>query len=775
MPLKISFESDLKGFERVERALRDQEKLLNANADAVERLQKAQSGMNKEAFDIGQSRGLKEAADQMKNLTGALDSLQANQSGFRAFLNNFTEFRKELEDISKVQSGEIFGAIDTQIDTLKKSLAGSTQLTKNLRQEISQLRAEGKTEEASKATEQLRQVETQALTERRLLQDARLQRAYRTPLLENLGLPSMGIGSLQQIMGRAPGIMAAGYAMNKAADFAFQFEAMGPEQAANFMYRQQMSVLDAARQGNIGRLFLREQGLGREGRLMSRLEGRSDALAGREGFFSRIGAEMSLGDDLTESLSLGVRRAFKGMYNTITGREIERFGGNKAYTDSQLLEEASTMDARKQDVINRMTSQARQLYTNPSFARFETGLGFEGVQSITRRLNAGNVTFAEAQSVLRDAERYGITDRIAGTRLVRGLDELGLTETARRQLIRQQAYRPGEGAESQYNLIGQIFAGARARGVTMNAATREAISNVIGQQVGQFAGQVDMNQIAAPLMGAMGAMQETGVNLVGQERVQGAQAIQSFVQSRGQQAGTMESMAIETTLIRLGVRNPVARSQIAQLLTRGQAQSAARIVSRITNQPVDQVLQQLREAMGNVGQFRRQILAGSDEEYQTLQAAFSKEGRSFLGAAMSGDVGSQLAVAGMGEAVEQFDLFGAAQTGTLKPELPGTTAARGIRGAEARLETEAMRQADRMAQRVGTEGQTAGQNIVSLFTSFSDSMIKEVRDGLNEVFTTQSEVLKQFAAGLQEQSGSGLIDENAAMNQPVTKAGQRGK
>ena len=318
MSLKISFESDLKGFERVEKALKEQEKILNANADAVERLKKAQSGLGEKAFDMDRSQSMSNATKQMQVLSGALDSLQKNQSGFRAFLNNFTEFKKELTDISNIKSNDIFQSIETNIDTLKKSLTGSVLTSKNLRQEIAQLKAEGKNTEAEKAAGKLREVEYQALSERSLLQDARMQKAYRQPFLQfgSGNQPPGGDGSMAgfltggtsiqslmgvfgKMMGVGGAILAAGATYSKAYDnYAFS-----TERGENLKYQQEVGIMGRAAQGSIGRSLMRENAMGKEGAMIERQK------AGEIG-----------GESVWDSISLAFKAAGKGF----TGKSHEQ-------------------------------------------------------------------------------------------------------------------------------------------------------------------------------------------------------------------------------------------------------------------------------------------------------------------------------------------------------------------------------------------------------------------------------------------------------------------
>lgn len=118
MPMKLEFTSDVRGMEQLSKALEQQQKLLNENAAAAERLNRAQKGM----FDTdspGSKRTLeqfKETASSIRDITGALSQLDRSQGGLQSFMNLFSSFRKDLGDANKDQKNNLFTNLALQVD-----------------------------------------------------------------------------------------------------------------------------------------------------------------------------------------------------------------------------------------------------------------------------------------------------------------------------------------------------------------------------------------------------------------------------------------------------------------------------------------------------------------------------------------------------------------------------------------------------------------------------------------------------------------------------------
>jgi len=741
MSLKISFESDLKGFERVQSALKEQEKILNSNADAVERLKKAQAGMGTQAADMGKNHSMKEAAKQMETLTGAFDALQKNQSGFRAFLNNFTDFKKELQDISNIKSDDVFGAIETRIDTLKKSLAGSVEASKSLRSEVAQLKAEGRNDEASKAQARLSAVEQQSLEERSLLQDAQLKKLYRQPIFQSGGqggMPPGGGGGMGGFLGggtsmqRLVGLLGRGMAglgvakmVGDRASRAYQRYGFMEERGEIAAFEQEMGIQQSAESGQIGRALMRRHNLGKEGNYRRRRA---------EGKFG--------GESALDSLDMAYRRV-TGFFSGKSPEQLE----------IEFENEKSQLDQRYQRSINTVASTAKGILTNQSYMGFESVLGKQGAQELIRQVNRGGASWAEAQATLGTADKYGLAGQFAGSRLTRTTSELGLSRGAIDQIVRQSAYS----GVDQDKLMGQIMTRAGQSGMPLTTATRQALSQVVAQQAGQFAGGVDMAQVSAPMLNAMANMQSAGVNLQGVDMIAGAQAVSSFAQGRAQQAGTMEGMGLEKSLIDLGIKNPVARRAIIDMYTtEGKQQGAIKVAAKLSGKSIEEVSKALNASQTMAKEFRKKVMGG--EEFDHLQQVFKDEGDLDLqGYGMTGDVKSALAVPGMSKAYGAHDMGATASIDGLQPSFTQTTTGRQVKASEARKESESLKLTEGLAEQLAGKGGDVGKELVKMFTGYTDQMLMEVQQGIQDLITRQAETLEDEKAEERRQQRQGFL------------------
>ena len=701
MSLKISFESDLKGFERVQSALKEQEKILNSNADAVERLKKAQSGMAGEAVDMGKNHSMKEAAKQMETLTGAFDSLQKNQSGFRAFLNNFTDFKKELKDISAIKSGDVFGAIELNIDTLKKSLTGSVTAAKDLRAEVAQLKAEGKNAEASKAQSQLSAVEDQALQERRMLQDAQMKKMWRQPLLGGppggSGIGSVSLGGIAKFGAKALGVGTAVYQGAKAISKLHDQYGWGSERGVIAEYNQAMSIQGQAEQGNVARALMRKSAFGAESRYMDR---RGDSIWGG-------------GDSFVDNIGLG----FKAVSKWAQGKKAGQI-------KVELENERSQYDEATQKAINFSATTSKRLVTSKGFAGSEATYGYQASEGLVRAANAGGVTWDQAQNTLGQAARYGGVDfqkRMLGSKFVLPSEETGYSQKAVSEGIRQSAYSKVD----QADLFDRIAGSAGKSGLELSTQNRQQLSGIIAEKAGQFAGQVDMGQIAAPMLNTMQAMQGAGMDLQGGDMVAGAKEISSFAQGRAQQAGSMEGMALEKTLIDLGIKNASTRRQIIDLYTNNQGPKAVSIIAQITGKSKEEVNKALGASQTLANEFRKDVLGYSETDIK----AFEDKGVDLVGQTLGG-VGSAMAVPGGSDAVAAAGA-GMGDEADLSESSPtGATTKRKIGKSEASKESSALDSISQVADLLKVEGGNTGEKLASIFTGYSEEMVKQVEVAL---------------------------------------------
>ena len=397
MSLKISFESDIKGFERVQRALESQEKILNQNADAVERLQKAQSGLTDQALNIKGMESIKGTEKQIKDLTQSLDTLSSKRGGLTGFLNIFSDFGGELKKLNAEASVGIFKTMTGQVDTLKASMSGTSQLIKNLRNEINEATAAGKGKEAAQKTQQLDQLTTKQMAEGELLRDLQKNVILNAPLLARAGQPPGGDGTMAGFLGGGTSLNRLGALMTRmmgvmagvgtAATVGTKF-LEGEERGAEATFNREMALARGAMSGDVGRLYMQRRGIGEEAALVE-----DGLVTNRDGSVDAT--------TMFRSLRLATKR--------LDPRNI-------GVSNEELLVEEqnrrANLDQRKRFAINEATKQEMALAADPRIMNLEMQYGYGGSRGLLNTFLSRGIAIDQATPAMERLARQGL--RLSG-------------------------------------------------------------------------------------------------------------------------------------------------------------------------------------------------------------------------------------------------------------------------------------------------------------------------------------------------------------------------
>lgn len=375
MTLKISFESDIKGFERVERALKSQQDILNQNADAVERLQKAQQGLSKESTDIKGMEGLRATSNQIKDLTGALDQLVKSQSGLKGFMNIFGDFGREIGKLRMESGTQIFKSMGDQIEALKNNMRGTSEMMSRLRTEIDTAKAEGRADDAQAASEQLRGLTVSQMGQTSLLRGLQWDRFKHKEILAPGGaggamIPGGGLGqfllggtSLARLGMIGGGIGAAIYGSAAAARWGLAVSETGMREDMS-LYRRRMDILRSGAAGDPGRKIMLDLGAGYESDYMSTVgKGRvfTDA-QGRLRAQTYFDFQSTIATLIIENIRNLLSGGFVGWGDAVATEATRRSG----------------FDVKEKEAFQGMAGFIRQLGVSPEMAEMEMMLGRTG-------------------------------------------------------------------------------------------------------------------------------------------------------------------------------------------------------------------------------------------------------------------------------------------------------------------------------------------------------------------------------------------------------------
>ncbi len=736
MTLKIEFASDIKGFERVNKVLEENQKALNANADALARLNKEQGVLANGSMDFKGLDSIKNASAAVEKLAKSFDSVMSNQGGMRGFLTTFSGFRKEIGELNKEQGLTILDTMSKQMEGLKGSVTTSMDAVKRLRREMQ----EAEDSNAPQFVKDYKRSQYTAAAENassnnELLNKLQIQTMMRRPILQGGFGPQLpggvegGFGgfmgggtNLMRMLGAVGGIAAGAYGLNKASQWGLN--AMYTEnRAENAEYAQNRAIYENAQSGNIGRFYSRSKRIGKEGRLIKNIE---------EGDGSFFGTWM--GDDPVESL---LAKAHMGTTALIRGV----LTGNRPNSTQMILERQNQMaelDSARNNSIDTIASRTKSVVTGNAFMGLEAGMDFGFARKLQSTLARNNLSIDEASPALFDARRYGVTDFAAVSGLAKSANETGVSDRARSEIFRQQSYnKPNSKKTGAYGALGSLLSVAGSSEIDMtNMSYREAISDVMAQRTMNIAGQVDIGSATAPFQNALSSMVNNGVQLSVPERISAANSIQNMIQGRMAQTGTMESMGSDFALMELGVKEAPVRAQISQLIAAGNTDAAVKYIANLTGKDQETIRNRLNLAKTQADTARKVIMFGSEENAQRVESAAKKAGLSATGAIMSGDANGVLGKAGMTETIQQSLPFAKDLSQYRSPvNLPEDTTGRRILGAEAS-------QVDhytKMTANLQTTATGEADKLVEVFTSFLQQYRNDIQEKLNDV---QSEILK---------------------------------
>lgn len=730
MTLKIEFQSDIRGFERVQKVLEENQKALNANADALARLNKEQTALGNGAMDFKGIDSIKNASDAVQKLAKSFDQVMSNQGGMRGFLTTFSRFRKEIGEINKEQGLSILDTMSKQMETLKGNVTTSMDSLKKLRRELKDVDPSQPSFVRDYKQTKYNEAAEFVSVNNELLNKLIIQKMIRQPLLQGpesmfgQQLPGgigggmagfIGGGTNLMRLGSLGGQLAAGAV---AANFASKWglNAMYTDERANNMdYFMQKQVYDSAQSGNIGRNYLRENQVGREGRLLKNIN---------EGDGSFFGTKM--GDSTLESILSKTTMGISALFTAIKTGTLP--SATRMLTERQ--QQLAELDSARSDAISTAASRTKSTITGGSFMGLEAGRGFDYVRGLQRTVASRNLSLEEAAPALYEARRFGVEEYAARSGLAKNANETGITDRARTEIFRQQSYG-GVGRGGAYNSYGKILSVAGASGIdTSNMSYREAISDVIAQRTMNIAGQVDAGSVNAPFQQALTTMSANNVQLSVPEKISAASNVQNMVQGRMGQTGTMESMGTDFALIELGVKEAPVRAQITQLISAGNTDKAVQYIANLTGKSEATIRSRLNLAKTQADAARKTIFFGSEENAARVEKAAKAAGLSATGAIMSGNANGVLGVAGMTETIEGAlpiaDDMSKSRKGT---PIPKDTTGRQIQGAEAR-QTEAYMQ---MTTKLSATATDEAGKLVEVFSGFLSRYRSEIQSKLDEV------------------------------------------
>jgi len=395
MSMKIEFSTDIQGFERLERALQQQTKLLNELSAATKGVSQAQAEMGKMEQSVKGWEGLKGTSKDINELVSSLNTLTKSQSGLKGFISSFGDFGKEMKEITKLASGEVFNNLNKQIDNLSTSLTSKVNDIKRLSNEIQQDKSEGRREDAQAKEVERSQLVAQSLAQKSMLGDARHAQFMHSPIGQFMfGGPGRGgqaVGIMKTVGARIAGGFMAGYgggAMVMGGIGSMGAGAMEMERRsyAN-MFKYEQELYQQAAGGNAARLSRLMSGRSAEGQFMT-------------------GADT--GENTFRNMKLKAKWATYGL-----------FGLNKTYEEF-MLDEAERLRAQDAPVntsIDKITQFAMTTGRMSDFAALRIGdrgvsdallAGRRGISGVSGT-GVGRDRVLEG---LRHLEPYGLTEYI---------------------------------------------------------------------------------------------------------------------------------------------------------------------------------------------------------------------------------------------------------------------------------------------------------------------------------------------------------------------------
>lgn len=709
MAMKITFESDIKGFARVEQALTTQKKLIDESADAMKRFNESKSGGTRNEDDSKHSDSLRVTAKRIEDLTGALGTLTKSQTGLKSFMDLFSGFGKQLGDFNKTAATQVLETMTKQIDLLKGSITSAGATLKNLQTEIKQAHAAGRTEEAATKETEAAKLGVKMMGENDLLKNLQVSKFMHQPIGNFFG--TEGGPSISGIMSGGAkayaGMYAGATAGIKIAEKALNYEYSGARAEVS-QFGREVSVGEAAANGNISRQMEIDRGLGVEGGFRkSMMLGPGDTL------------DRTASGSFFEEMLLRLKHFKGGLTGDFTTyRELVEKRGD----------ELRPLDAKLSFAQDKAGATINNLIRNPTFDALSRRVGHAAATQLMGSITAGGATKEEGLSVLKSMSAYGTTNAFrnisdAETRPVTGTSQeeifyndpraiftaqrkLGISDRATTELARQTYYNL-----AATGTLGMAM-GAMGPGGARTVEAGSMMADYIANRQAKFeTGGTNASEVSGVAAATIATLDQ---NTIGQPKLDAMTATKAgiqtaeFVSGNIGTPGNLGSEAQTQALYSLGIRNPLAVSQLQQLISQGQLSRVVNLIHGMNpNASPDDIMGKINQAGAVPFKFAKQ-LAMSTPDGQRAEEVWKKEtGAGLVESQMGGGVGTALTAGlqGLDKEHSVFDLKtmeaikSGQQVGT--PQKITTTGLDAVKGGEALTDKAALDVAKSIAEAVG--------------------------------------------------------------------------
>lgn len=762
MSLKINFETDIKGFQRVEAALTTQKKLIDESADAMKRLANAKEGMSKTEDDTKGNESLRVTAKRIEDLTGALSTLTKSSSGFKGFIDLFGGFSKQMAEFNKGASNQVLETMNKQIDLLKTSIISAGQTLKTVQNEAKQHRSAGRTESALEKEDEAASIGTRMISENSLLRNLQVSKFMNQPVGSFLGGGMAGAGpSITGIGSKVIagiGLTAAAAAGVNMASQAFLNYSYSGERGESATFNRQMAVSGAAAGGNIGRQFMLSRGLGVE-----------------------AGFRDSTGLDEYGGLSGGFgMRAMGERFGIGSKYLIGAVTGNYKST-AELYEERATqlsaMDQKRTAGLNESGTRLNTLLRDSTYDSMARKMGNTNTLGMLENINQSGATQDEALGVLRSMSAYGTfgafnqasqavtvgstpEDRFYNDprALFAAQRKLGVSGNTVSELGRQSYYRPLNQAMTD---TGDMLGLAGTRTLAANQMMADFASSM---QAKNQLGSSDMTSVAGLAVQVSGDINRSGKVDAITGTMAGIDA-QKYVQNSGGNAGSLASDAQISALHSLGVRNPMAVQALQRLIADGQHDKAASVVSKYSGIDIENVKGRINQAAQVPFDLVKQLVEGGEEDKRFSGILKDETGVGLAAASMAGSSTSALAL-GIEESNKKKLVFNKKEFevpyAPTKPTDVGDTSSDQLAAAEAGVSQKLLEGTRRLMADMGDKVGTL--------------VVNEIAKGYVDMGNTLYNSIRQLSTEAKDKASESAREEGftGTRNMPTTAGGQGG-
>lgn len=766
--MKISFEANTSGFEQISKALEQQQKLLNENAAAAERLAKAQQGITKPQGAGRQDESLnyfKEQAKTIKDVTGALQQLNQTQGGLHSFMSTFSKFRGELNASAAEQKGGIFSVLGLQIDNLKKSLATSALNIGEFKSQIKDLETSLASDPSNPnlrsqlgdARGFMSASQQQLTRDQYLYSQARMVQMMHQPIGTTLagggegggpptgllaGLAGRGL-SPAQFMRFGGMAIAAGYAAKKTIDHI----AYADEEADANVYKYNKGIYGSAMQGNMGEYYLKSRGIGRFGALNRADRG--------EGIDTTAEAFAS-GKGITEKLSNTIGTIYTGVTGWLGGLSDEQIREQKIMFLNKAAGRHSEAEA---DAFNATSNAALRSIMNPAMRRMDLEKGHGYARGIEDLLLRQGIGLDEAGSGLERASRMGI-DRGALVRnsavLLRSKMETGIGDQAEEELYRRISMGGPGGDIKERRRLEQFLGEGQRSGLDLRSSLgqREQFTNIMAGIQGQFGVAVSEQEVGGRFIGALQSMQ--GMNMNPSDKMAVAANANSMMQNAIANPQTLLGAGMMKVLYGYNL-DPMTADLLQKQIAAGRIDAAAKVIKEVANtsDSIDEIKAKIQGVGTQAAQARSNVLGSNTLQGQKTDEILKKYGMPTRGAySATGDATGKI---GVGTTPEMLSNVG----GTMAPPTnfvemkSGSVSVGGT--SQARLQE--------------TQAKTQESALIDAFSKEASSSGKQVGEILGEAFAKFTQTtLEQFEKAMGQQRS---IPGSTVPQTPITGASER--